>query len=511
MKPASLTVFATASLALFATGCSTFGPVAPTANPQVAAYSVTPALPANVTVEFGPDTNYGFKTSTQAAPAGAPYSVLVAGMKPNTTYHMRATVDYGSGIVQNDLDRTFDTGSTPPNLVPPFTVTPTSGLSPQPGVELVDILQGAKTWVPFATDVQGNVVWTYMFPDRQPDSIFYPIKLLSNGHFAGLIAPASQTPLTSPPTANTLNVFREFDLAGTTIRQLSMVDLNAALAAGGFNLTLQLFTHDFAALPNGHFLVLCNTLKTFNDLPGRPGATQVLGDVVVDLDKNLKPVWVWNEFDHFDVNRQPMNFPDWTHSNAITYSKDDGNFLVSIRHQNWIVKVKYQDGLGDGSILWKLGYQGDFKLEGGVDPTDWFYAQHDANFVSPNTAGTFSLAIMDNGDDRVFPAGVNCNTSGAPPCQYSTIPIMQIDENAKTASFQFHQILPPNLYSGFAGGTRVLPNFNIEYNLAGVATGSYTYEVTPTATPQTVWEMQISDANTYRSFRLPSLYPGVQW
>ena len=36
-----------------------------------------------------------------------------------------------------------------------------------------------------------------------------------------------------------------------------------------------------------------------------------------------------------------MYFPDWTHSNAIIYSSDDGNFIVSIRHQSWLVKVNY--------------------------------------------------------------------------------------------------------------------------------------------------------------------------
>jgi len=110
-----------------------------------------------------------------------------------------------------------------------------------------------------------------------------------------------------------------------------------------------------------------------------------------------------------------MNFPDWTHSNAIAYSPDDGNFLVSIRHQHWIVKVDYRDGAGTGNILWKLGHEGDFKLQGGIDPTDWFYAQHDVNFVSSNTTGSFQLAIMDNGDNRLFPSGLTCGATGAQP------------------------------------------------------------------------------------------------
>jgi hypothetical protein len=335
------------------------------------------------------------------------------------------------------------------------------------------------------------------------------VKLLPDGHFMGLMAPPVYS---GPPAPGTLNEIREFDLVGNTIRTLSMSDLNAKLAAGNFNLTLQLFSHDFASLPNGHILVLADLIKQFTDLPGYPGVTNVLGDAVIDLDTNLNPVWVWNEFDHFDINRHPMQFPDWTHTNAIAYSPDDGNFLVSIRHQHWVVKVDYRDGGGKGDVLWRLGEGGDFKLVGATDPTDWFYAQHDANFASSNTTGSFKLAMLDNGDNRQFPPNVNCNTAGAPPCLYSTVPVMQVDENAKTASFNFHQVLPVTFYNGFAGSARVLSNTDVEYNLAAVSgTDGYTFEVTGTATPQTVWEMHIPGNFTYRSVRMPSLYPGVQW
>jgi hypothetical protein len=488
------------------------GIVSATMNPQVASYSISSPRPSEVTVEFGTDTTYGFVTSpVKIAANNYVATILVAGMKANTTYHMRAVVEYDNGISAKDVDHTFSTGSLPSGLIPSFTVTATPGLTPQPGVELVDVIAPNPTTA-FATDVEGNVIWTYTCPDCVTGSTLYPVKLLSNGHFMTLIAAYSASPLTPPLPAGVPNVLREFDLAGNTIRQLTMSQLNASLAAAGFNPTLGVFSHDFAVLPNGHILVMANTVKTFTNLSGYPGTTNVLGDVVVDLDQNFNPVWLWNMFDYFDVNRHPMGFPDWTHSNAVVYSPDDGNFLVSIRHQNWIVKVDYRDGAGTGAVLWKLGEGGDFTLQGAVDPTDWFYAQHDPNFVSSNTTGVFKLAIMDNGDDREFPSGVTCGAAGAPPCLYTTIPIMQVDENAKTASLLFHQQQPTNLYSVFAGSTRVLPNANIEYNLAGVITGgAYTFEVTPTSTPQTVWEMHLTNFNTYRSFRMPSLYPGVQW
>jgi hypothetical protein len=50
------------------------------------------------------------------------------------------------------------------------------------------------------------------------------------------------------------------------------------------------------------------------------------------------------------------------------------SLMVSIRHQAWVIKVNYNDGASDGSIIWKLGYQGDFALQSGttsaVDPVD---------------------------------------------------------------------------------------------------------------------------------------------
>ena len=59
-----------------------------------------------------------------------------------------------------------------------------------------------------------------------------------------------------------------------------------------------------------------------------------------------------------------------------------------------------------------------------------------------------------------------------------------------TATLTFHQILPANLYNFFGGSVDLLGNSNIEYDLCGVGTGSYIYEVTPQSTPQTVWTMQ---------------------
>jgi arylsulfate sulfotransferase len=490
------------------------GSVSATTNPQVAIYTVTPQEPGNVTILFGPTTSYGFQTWTkQIQSAETPVSIYVAGMKANTTYHMQAVVQYGDGTTVKDVDRTFTTGSYPASSLPSITATTTPGATPQSGIEMLNTIE--STVQISASDLSGNIIWAYNPGLVLDGASWVAPKQLANGDFIAVVAVTSSTPIKTTPTppAAAPNLVREFDLAGNTIKQITMPQLNAALAAANYDLTLLLFSHDINVLPNGHWLVLANTLKDVV-LTGQTTPTQVLGDAIVDLDTNLKPVWVWNEFDHLDVNRHPWMFPDWTHTNAVIYSPDDGNLIVSLRHQNWIVKVDYYNGTGTGNILWHLGAGGDFKLLAGTHPQDWTYAQHGISFTTPNTTGIFGLAVMDNGDDRLYPGGpvgVTCGTEGSPAC-YSTIPVFQINESAKTATLVFHQILPPSLYNSFGGNTLMLDNGDVEYDLCGLAPeSSQVFEVTNEPTPQTVWTLKLNQNYAYRAYRLPSLYPGVQW
>jgi len=497
------------------------GQVASTNNPQVALYTITLPFPGSVTVNFGTSTSYGLQTWAQSTnTAGGQVSIFVAGMRASTLYHMQAAVQFSSGLTANDLDHTFTTSAVPANMQITPTATTTPGMTPSPGLELLNPLSGTPTGV-VVTDLSGNVLWTYADPGTPSQNFIDGVKMLPDGDFLMVVGSNSSVPLSGPVPAAAINELREVNLAGDTVREISINDLNAELATAGCaecNVMVDTFHHDVEPLPNGHWLALANTTmvldsSTMPALTGVSTPTTVLGDVIVDLDQNLQPVWVWNEFNHLDVNRQPYMFPDWTHTNAIVYSKDDGNILVSIRHQNWIVKVNYADGTGDGAILWHLGEGGDFTLQGGTDPTDWQYAQHDPSFFSPNTTGVFSLGVMDNGDDRIFPSGVTCGSAGAPPCLYSTIPVWQINETAKTATLTFHQVLPPNLYNYFGGNADELANGDVEYDLCGVSSisGSYIYEVTQDSNPQTVWSMEVTGTYVYRGFRIPSLYPGVQW
>src|SRR6266581_6435386 len=72
--------------------------VSPTSHPQVARFTMTAPANATVVVEFGTDTTYGWSTAPVPAPTGGgQVSILVAGMKASTTYHMRARIQFRDG------------------------------------------------------------------------------------------------------------------------------------------------------------------------------------------------------------------------------------------------------------------------------------------------------------------------------------------------------------------------------------------------------------------------------
>lgn len=499
------------------------GNVYPTANPQVMQYTMDLPAPGKVSVEFGPSTAYGRNTWQVATPSanGGQVSVYVAGMLAQTLYHMRAQVTLTDGATLNDVDHDEYVSGLPLKTgTPPVTspVTISGSGTPQSGIEMWNTILPQGDTQAFATDLQGNVLWTYTYKGSSLDDI-QGLQLLPDGDFLMVISYLSSiAPSAAQHTPNTLNEIREVDLAGNTVRELTMASLNQNLAAAGFldssgnPYQLRSFHHNVLALPNGHWVLLADAARSYTNLTGYPGTTSVLGDVLVDVNQNFTPDWVWSAFDHLDINRHPMNFPDWTHSNDMLYSSDDHNLLLSIRHQNWIVKIDFDDGQGSGNILWRLGEGGDFKLVGGADPTDWFYAQHGMNYFSQNTTGVFRLGLMDNGNDRIFPSGqANCPsyTPGSAQC-YSTVPIFEINENTMTATLITHIIPPQSDYSFFGGDVEQMANGDIHIDYCAPLTGAVVQELDSSG-QNLVWGGTTAGADQFRVDRLPSLYPGVQW
>jgi arylsulfate sulfotransferase len=492
-----LSIAMTITLASLGCGSGNFTPpltaVAATSNSLVAQYNIRHFHQGlTAWVEFGPDTSYGRQTSVMTnsvtTPGGQSLSILVAGMKPQTTYHMRAHVDWAGGSFV-DQDQTFTTGALPPSLTPPgITVSlPTPSLSPQPGVELLSLVApvGSSMLQSLVTDLQGNVIWYY-------PSGALPVKLMQNGHLI----------------LNLASFLREIDLAGNTIRTFTIPQVNRSLQANGYPFVINNFSHDVLVLSNGRWITIGQVSKAFTDLPGYPGTTNVLGDAIVDIDLNGNVVWAWSAFDYLQVTRALEGLSDWTHSNALVYTPD-GNLLLSMRNQSWILKIDYANGTGSGNILWTLGEEGNISLSGG-DPSQWFYGQHYPNIISTNGSLT-TLAVYDDGNLRIDSSGVACGSTPSAPTCYSRATIFQLDESTNAAAMLWQDL--PGFFSTWGGSIDTMSNGDIEFDSSSPfgTSSSQIMEVTQTDSPQTVWQMNITGENAYRGYRIPSLYPGVTW
>ncbi|MGB6876733.1 MAG: aryl-sulfate sulfotransferase [Candidatus Acidiferrales bacterium] len=494
------------------------GTVNSTSNPLVASYSIQAPEGASVQIQFGQSTNYGLTTWAQPAPdSGGTVSVFVAGMRASTTYHMQALVSLPAGTQVADSDHTFTTGAIPASMLPNLTVQQTNGMTPAPGVEMLclDPTDGGSELTAVITDLSGNVIW---YDNIGTGEWPFPMKLLPNGHILMVTSPVTNASGGITPTAANPNEVREIDLTGNIINEITLSEINSGLSSIGASFQAASLHHDILALPNGHFILLVDYNKTFDNQPGLPAGTIVTGDALVDWDpQTASPVWTWSTFDHLNPSRIPYGIADgiadWTHSNALVYSPDDGNILLSMRNQNWIIKINYEDGAGDGSILWRFGYQGDFSLPSSEAPIQWNYGQHYPSIVSTNTTGIFSLMFFDNGNNRLVDANNDiCSTPGTVDC-YSDVPVFQVDEYTKTAQLQTALNLSP-AYSICCGDAQFVSNGDLEYDVAyNIYTPglSYVQEMTQGATPQLVWQMNINGPLAYRAFRIPSLYPGVEW
>ena len=262
-----------------------------------------------------------------------------------------------------------------------------------------------------------------------------------------------------------MNEVREIDLAGNVVNRITISQLNQALANLGMQIGVESVHHDILILPSGDLIILFNFQES-------PDGVATLGDGLIDWNPTLGTgVWAWSSFDHLSVSHNPSETPDWTHANAVIYSPDDGNLILSLRNQNWIIKINYQNGKGDGSILWRLGPDGDFSLPAGYTVGEWNYGQHYPTLTGTTSAGTFPLMFFNNGNAR--PVGPNgdepCNYTGGPvypgnPECYSSVPIFQLDESANTMQVVSEDKLAA--FSECCGNATIIPNGNLEYDVA---------------------------------------------
>ena len=153
--------------------------------------------------------------------------------------------------------------------------------------------------------------------------------------------------------------------------------------------------HDFEVLPSGNILTMSYVFREIDD-PAL-GQVTVAGDLLLEVTPEGDILWSWDMFDHLDVDRRPEGFDemvinpltgepgyDWTHSNGLLYEPETNSVLVSVRHQDWLIRVDRETS----EVVWRFGADGDFALSAGT----WPYHQH-----SPQWQPDGSLLLYDNG------------------------------------------------------------------------------------------------------------------
>jgi arylsulfate sulfotransferase len=456
--------------------------ITPTSHPMVYLYSA-PACPAGqrmrVTVT-GPGAG-AHSTPYQDCKSGLSMNYYLAGMRGNTKYSVRDEVDTGSAfktgpsLTLNTAPSRTDLTSASPDVTAPK-ATP-DGI----------VLQSTILTNPVATDLAGNLIWYY--PNSDITTMTRPVE---GGYFFAT--------LETPGADQSQQVVRKFDLVGMTVLQTNAARVNEQLTALGRR-TINAFHHEARQLNDGNILVIAGVEQILSNVQG-PAPVDILGDMIIVMSPQLQVLWTWDTFDHLDTTRlatqndqcligdcPPLylagNANDWTHANCVSQTPD-GNLLFSSRAQDMVYKIDYENGAGNGNVLWRLGSGGDFQINS-TDPSPWFSHQHDPQFLPDNS----TLVLFDNGNLR----------NQADPTQNSRGQVLIIDEQGRTANL----VLNANMgsFSVALGAGQKLPNGDYHFDNGYLSNGAYANEFSPDG--KLVYSLH-AQAAEYRSFRMPDLY-----
>ena len=451
-----------------------------------------------------------FKNASQTTPQltrakmcnGKSMNFYVAGLQASTKYSLTGVLLSGSTVAGYTQTVTYMTPAIPSSVsIPAITI-----LSPAPAVAASEpflihsYLFGAVSYVQTGTDLSGNVVWYYSPWDGLGG---YLTRAQIGGYFWFI---------GNPNTDPYKQALREFDVAGNTVIETNTGRINEQLVAAGQS-PLTDVDHELRTMGNGNILMIGSSDRVLGaDI--QSGA-DVIYDQLVVLNTGLQLLWSWDATTCGNCATElpptraailgetcgigqggcpPLTPPatignDWLHGNSAELAPD-GSILMSLRHQDWLLKIDYGNGTGTGNILWRMGVDGDFTAISS-DAYPFFSHQHDAewDFNGPD------LSVFDNGNTRI----------AANPGEHSRGQLWTIDETAMTAT------LVDNLDIGSV--CAALGTAQMLINQAGKVTGlhfecgtiNFTSSQSQSYYPTGVLNMSSANAS-YRSAQMHDMY-----
>jgi arylsulfate sulfotransferase len=379
-------------------------------------------------------------------------------------------------------------------------------------------LNPANTGYIVAIDEAGDVVWLY----RQPISGIADVRRLANGHLLFTDAEGGA----------------EIDMLGNVVSRWHPRHFPQSVA-DAIQVDSDTIHHEISEDSAGTILTLSTELRSFPDYPtsetnpAAPTAPAIaVGDVVLQYDHIGRIVQYWSLLDILDPYRIGFNslanvgfYPelrgqtrDWSHANAVIQDPSDDSFIVSLRHQDAVVKIDRTTG----RLIWILGTPDGWKLPWSrylltpKGPLQWQYHQH-APMITPQQ----TLLLFDNGNFRRRP------TEPLPTQNYSRVVEFAVNREQMTVEQLWSYGGPDDelFFSAALGDANWLPITQNVLVTDGFKAADTTnsglwgriFEVTHTTPASKVFEVLIRQQpgtnlnwTVYRAERLPGLYPPQQ-
>jgi len=433
-------------------------------QPMVADLILTPSAEATAVVMHSTDAGVRIAELDDGDPATLAFRVR--GLAPATDHVLDYEVTPTTGTAVVD-QAPFTTPDALPGFLAAFELE-TSDTPPEPLYRMFDhagFPTGPTTGL-FVVDEAGITRFYLGGPNdlSGPAMVWAAAKLLDDGTLLYL---RNET------------LYHRTEL-GETLLELPAMDLG-----------LPSLHHEIMVLPSGNYLALS---LAFQDVmyPEPLGLQHVAGDLIVEFTPAGEIVWEWDSFDHLvplrlreSSDAPPIIDPDtgedsldWTHANGLIYEEGTDTVIMSLRHQDWIIRIDR----ASGDILWRLGPEGDFTLP---DGDRWFFHPH-----SPQWQDDGSLLLYDNGVGNPDPP---------PEGIRSRAVRFDLDDVAMTASVAWEddeaQFVAP-----VAGDADRLPGGHLLVLDSSIVTPEGIYarlrELDETASPNRLWSI-VTPLNTF--------------
>jgi arylsulfate sulfotransferase len=477
------------------------------AAPLAATLQLTTDVPSRVSVSVEDDL--GRTWVRKFYDYGTVHSLPLLGFKPGRIYNITVTVhDRHRNAVTADQPVKFITDMQPVYF-PVITLLQADPGRMEPGYTLFRVgVHNEMYWYGVIVDSSGEVVWYSGVPSTAD------LRQLDNGN------------LFMPWRTN----FFEVNLLGQIVNSWVVPT----------NLPINL--HEGLPTDHGTILYLTTPVMVVSNYPTsmtNPNAplatTNVHYEKIVEISAtNATLLNTWSPINFLDPRRISYLISyfgggwDSEHANSICEDPSDDSLIVSLRHQNAVIKFSR----ATGELRWILGPpenwgpEWQFYLLKPVGSSFvWPYAQHSAILTPQGT-----LLLFDNGNFRASPFAPTVpdakNYSRA--VEYfineGTMQVTQLWEYGRTNVAQ-------QLYADHEGNAEwephtgnILVDFAAVSYVNGVAPSSYgpsatmarITEVTHDAIPQVVFDLEVSmydqtgtsykDCSIYRCHRIPDLY-----